>query len=52
MFQHDRHGLNDQTQLREIDKRRTEVSIRYQQRLEYLKARLKGAEIHERLLRK
>ena len=38
-------------QLAEIERRRAEITVRYQQRLDYLRARLKGAEIHERLLR-
>ncbi|EJC97955.1 uncharacterized protein FOMMEDRAFT_171343 [Fomitiporia mediterranea MF3/22] len=41
-----------ETQLAEIERRRAEITVRYQQRLDYLRARLKGAEIHERLLRK
>lgn len=40
------------SEVNDIRRRRVEVTDRYQQRLDYLKARLKGAEIHERLLRK
>lgn len=39
-------------ELIELERRRAEINLRYQQRLDYLKARLKGAEIHERILRK
>ncbi|KAL5519988.1 hypothetical protein ACEPAG_1648 [Sanghuangporus baumii] len=46
------YGNDGDIQLNEIGRRRAEITIRYQQRLDYLKARLKGAEIHERLLRK
>jgi hypothetical protein len=36
----------------DIRRRREEVMSRYEVRLEYLRAKLRGAEIHERLLRK
>ncbi|KAF8635990.1 hypothetical protein AX15_000152 [Amanita polypyramis BW_CC] len=36
----------------EIRRRREEVMMRYEARLEYLRARLKGAQLHEKLLRK
>jgi ABC-type Fe3+-hydroxamate transport system substrate-binding protein len=36
----------------EVQQRRKEVMARYEARLEYLRARLKGAELHEKLLRK
>jgi hypothetical protein len=36
----------------EVQQRRKDVMARYEARLEYLRARLKGAELHEKLLRK
>jgi hypothetical protein len=39
-------------ELADIRKRRGEVTARYEARLEYLRAKLKGAELHEKLLRK
>lgn len=39
-------------ELCDIRKRRGEVTARYETRLEYLRAKLKGAELHEKLLRK
>lgn len=39
-------------ELNDIRKRRGEVTARYEGRLEYLRAKLKGAELHEKLLRK
>jgi hypothetical protein len=39
-------------ELADIRKRRGEVTARYETRLEYLRAKLKGAELHEKLLRK
>lgn len=39
-------------ELGDIRKRRGEVTARYETRLEYLRAKLKGAELHEKLLRK
>ncbi|EMD40016.1 hypothetical protein CERSUDRAFT_150904 [Gelatoporia subvermispora B] len=41
-----------ETELADIRRRRTEVTARYEARLEYLRARLKGAELREKLLRK
>lgn len=38
--------------LADIRKRRGEVTARYETRLEFLRAKLKGAELHEKLLRK
>ena len=35
-----------------IRRRRTEVTGHYEARLEYLRAKLRGAELHEKLLRK
>ncbi len=36
----------------DIRRRRLDVAARYEARLEYLRARLKGAELHEKLLKK
>ena len=41
-----------ETELEDIRKRREEVSSRYDTRLEYLRAKLKGAQLHEKLMRK
>jgi hypothetical protein len=41
-----------EAEMAEVRRRRAEVTARYQRRLEYLRARLKGAEMHEKLLRK
>lgn len=41
-----------ETELEDIRRRREEVSERYEARLEYLRAKLKGAQLHEKLLRK
>lgn len=41
-----------ETELFDIRRRRQEVTARYQDRLEYLRAQLKGAELREKLLRK
>ncbi|KAK0193823.1 hypothetical protein F5146DRAFT_404576 [Armillaria mellea] len=43
-------GLDDD--IAAIQRRRLEVTHRYEARLEYLRARLKGAELHEKLLKK
>lgn len=52
----DLEGIEDDadqlSELHEIQRRRNEVITRYTQRIEYLKAKQKGAELHERLLRK
>ncbi len=40
-----------ETEMAEIRRRRTEVMGRYEERLGYLRAKLKGAELHEKLLR-
>ncbi|KAF8908998.1 hypothetical protein CPB84DRAFT_1813237 [Gymnopilus junonius] len=40
------------TEMEDIRRRREEVSERYEARLEYLRAKLKGAQLHEKLLRK
>jgi hypothetical protein len=42
-------GEND---MEDIRRRREEVSKRYEARLEYLRAKLKGAQLHEKLLKK
>lgn len=41
-----------ETEMEDIQRRRAEVSVRYEARLEYLRAKLKGAQLHEKLLRK
>ncbi|KAK0500431.1 hypothetical protein EDD18DRAFT_1349310 [Armillaria luteobubalina] len=43
-------GLEDD--MTAIQRRRLQVTHRYEARLEYLRARLKGAELHEKLLKK
>jgi len=44
--------VQETSEMEDIRKRRLEVSRRYEARLEYLRARLKGAELHEKLARK
>lgn len=44
------HAL--EAELFDIRRRRQEVTARYQDRVEYLRAQLKGAELREKLLRK
>lgn len=39
-------------EMEDIRRRREEVSLRYEARLEYLRAKLKGAQLHEKLMRK
>ncbi|KAI0004503.1 hypothetical protein BJV74DRAFT_948310 [Russula compacta] len=41
-----------ETEMAEIRRRRAEVMGRYEERLGYLRAKLKGAELHEKLLRR
>ncbi|KAH9936241.1 uncharacterized protein B0H18DRAFT_972998 [Fomitopsis serialis] len=41
-----------ETELADIRRRRVEVTARYEERLEYLRARLKGAELREKVMRK
>ncbi|KAJ3514188.1 hypothetical protein NLJ89_g2509 [Agrocybe chaxingu] len=41
-----------ETEMEDIRRRREEVSQRYEARLEYLRAKLKGAQLHEKLMRK
>ena len=41
-----------EAELFDIRHRRQEVTARYEDRLEYLRAQLKGAELREKLLRK
>jgi hypothetical protein len=41
-----------ENEMYDIRARREEVSMRYETRLEYLRARLKGAQLHEKLLKK
>ena len=45
-----RHAIN--VELEDIRRRRADIINKYQERIAFLKARLKGAEMHERLLRK
>ena len=40
-----------ESDIEEVRRKRAEVEARYEKRLEYLRARLKAAEFHERLLR-
>ncbi|KAG6900810.1 hypothetical protein C0993_000129 [Termitomyces sp. T159_Od127] len=44
--------MDDHPEVYEIQRRRDEVIARYDARLEYLQAKLKSAELHERLLRR
>ncbi|KAI0917001.1 hypothetical protein AcW2_007250 [Taiwanofungus camphoratus] len=48
----DEEILAMETELADIRRRRVEVTARYEARLEYLRARLKGAELREKILRK
>jgi hypothetical protein len=41
-----------EVEMAEIRRRRAEVMGRYEERLGYLRAKLKGAELHEKLLRR
>jgi len=41
-----------ENEIEDIRRRREEVSLRYEGRLEYLRAKLKGAQLHEKLMRK
>ena len=41
-----------ENEMEDIMRRREEVSLRYEARLEYLRAKLKGAQLHEKLMRK
>jgi hypothetical protein len=45
-------GVASNAEVIEVQQKRNEVMARYEARLEYLRARLKGAELHEKLLRK
>ncbi|EJF63319.1 hypothetical protein DICSQDRAFT_102480 [Dichomitus squalens LYAD-421 SS1] len=44
--------MSMETELADIRRRRAQVTGRYEARLEYLRARLKGAELREKILRK
>ena len=44
--------MSMEAELADIRRRREEVTARYEARLEYLRARLKGAELREKILRK
>ncbi|KAI8986074.1 hypothetical protein BD414DRAFT_487554 [Trametes punicea] len=48
----DEELLSMEAELADIRRRRAEVTARYESRLEYLRARLKGAELREKVLRK
>ena len=41
-----------EVEMAEIRRRRAEVMARYEERLGYLRAKLKGVELHEKLLRR
>lgn len=43
---------DSEQELEDIRRRREEVNMRYEARLEYLRAKLKGAQLHEKLLKK
>jgi len=43
---------DDSAELEEIRKRRDDVVARCRARLEFLRAKLKGAQLHEKLLKK
>jgi hypothetical protein len=45
-------GLSSHADILEVQQRRNEVMARCEARLKYLRAKLKGAELHEKLLRK
>lgn len=45
-------GNEEEVEVEEIRRRREEVMMRYEARLEYLQARLKGAQLHEKLVGK
>jgi len=45
-------GGNVENEMDDIRRRREEVGARYEARLEYLRAKLKGAELHEKLVRR
>ncbi|TFY70337.1 hypothetical protein EVG20_g2669 [Dentipellis fragilis] len=42
---------NLELEMADIRRRREEVLVRYEERVEYLRAKLKGAELHEKLMR-
>ncbi|KAI0712278.1 hypothetical protein C8Q76DRAFT_734074 [Earliella scabrosa] len=48
----DEELVSIEAELADIRRRRAEVTARYEGRLEYLRARLKGAELREKILRK
>lgn len=45
-------GGNTENEVDDIRRRREEVGARYETRLEFLRAKLKGAELHEKLVRR
>lgn len=48
----DEEMVNYDDEMDDIRRRREEVAQRYEARLDYLKAKLKGAQLHEKLLKK
>lgn len=48
----DLDGADSESEIAEMRRRREEIIERYEARVEYLRAKLKGAELHEKLLRK
>lgn len=48
----DEEVVNYDDDMEDIRRRREEVAQRYETRLDYLKAKLKGAQLHEKLLKK
>ncbi|KAA1479617.1 hypothetical protein DENSPDRAFT_830478 [Dentipellis sp. KUC8613] len=52
MTEEDGNYFNLELEMADIRRRREEVLGRYEDRVEYLRAKLKGAELHEKLMRK
>lgn len=50
--QRDEADQEMELEMEEIRRRRQEVSTRYEARMEYLRAKLKGAQLHEKLMKK
>jgi predicted DNA-binding protein YlxM (UPF0122 family) len=44
-------GADGSSEVADIRRRREEVMARYEARLEFLQAKLKGAQLHEKLIR-
>lgn len=51
-YQSDRDGVVFSAEIDDIRLKRAEVTLRYEQKVEYLKAMLRGAEIREKLSRR